>query len=216
MIRASDPDPAVFRLWSLAESVRIGRARDGALLLAGPWGVDRVERPSAPVRELLRRMALGPVRLENVGLDAAETSAVLPVLDRLSHLVVHTLGVDDLGGPLLSALPRAPHAPFVPSGLPPAQVVRLRGRSALTVRGRGFVLDHDGAGCRVELHRAEAVVIASALGWPVGSGEVSDLVRMPAAVVAPVLEYLAAAGALVSDNGTPLGTTGFEESVANP
>lgn len=53
-------------LWSLSEDVRVERsAEDDTLLLTGPWGPERLDRPAPSVREALRRMELGPVVLGN-------------------------------------------------------------------------------------------------------------------------------------------------------
>ncbi|NUS59136.1 MAG: NADH oxidase [Streptomycetaceae bacterium] len=188
---------ATFRLVSWAAGVRLDATRDDALLLTSRWGRDRVARPSTAVREVLRRMVLGPVLPANAGIDAADAARVVSVLDGLSHLVVHTLGVDDLGGPLLSAFPKGRPVPFPLAPLPPEQAVRLRRRTVSTVRSRGIVLDHPDARRRVELHRAEAGLVASLLAWPVGAREAAGILALPSAVVTAVVEYLAASDLVV-------------------
>ncbi|MFD5026392.1 NADH oxidase [Streptomyces sp. NPDC058373] len=195
-------------LWSLSEEVGIEDDSSGdGLVLTGPEGIDRVADASPLVREALRRMQLGPVLLANLepppGGGAPWTGKVPdgsrdPLLARtlasLSHLVVRTLAIDDLGGPLLSALPVARPAPFTPVRPPPRQPVRMAGSVSLTLEGGGFALHSAAASHRVLLHRPEAALVVSLLGWPVTPEAAADALPVPGAVPPGVIGYLAAAG----------------------
>ncbi|WP_129839742.1 NADH oxidase [Streptomyces sp. RFCAC02] len=184
-----------FHLRSLTEDVTLDQESGGdALVLLSRWGTDRVDRPSPRVREVLRRMALGPVLLTGTP-EPADGEPVVPrVLGRLSHLVIHTLGVDDLRGPLLSALPVARHAAFPRVRLSERQPVRAAGPLLLTTRGSGWVLKHAGSPYRVIVHRSEAALVASLLAWPVTPGAASAALRLPPRVTAAVIGHLVAAG----------------------
>lgn len=117
-VRKADGHSAV-HLWSLSEEIGIEDDSSGdGLVLTGPDGVDRVPEVSPLVREALRRMQLGPVLLANLAPERGRGCAPdepLPaaggdpglsrVLASITHLVVRTLAIDDLGGPLLSAFP---------------------------------------------------------------------------------------------------------------
>ena len=120
-------------LWALCEDVVLepGEHKD-QLVLSGPWGKERIDSPDPVVREALRRMELGPVLLANIESGTEEPQGrvgaylvLLPLLTRLSHLLVRTLGLDDLGGPLLSVSPVSQAAPFALVRLPAGRPVRL-------------------------------------------------------------------------------------------
>jgi hypothetical protein len=208
-------------LWSLREDVGIewdDRTRE--LVLTGPWGGERI--PDAPpiVREALSRMELGPVLLSNV--EPATDSpdgwgalclVLLPALERLSHLVVRTLGLTGPSGPLLSVCPVSRSALFSPRGLSATSPVRLPDGVSLALEGEGFSLDRDGAQHRVLLHRPEAVWVVAVLAWTVTPEALSRVLPLPEPVTRAVLEYLAAAGMLVQvgagDEPGPRGRCGF-------
>ncbi|MET9882667.1 NADH oxidase [Streptomyces sp. NPDC006430] len=187
-----------FHLWSLSEDVIIDQGVGGdALLLTSRWGQDRLDRPSPVVREVLRRMELGPVLLANA-LSGPEDLCpfTLPALNKLSHLVVRTLGVDDLKGPLLSVIPLSSAAPFAldpPSG---ECRVRLPRHVALTVpeSGVGCVLESERSPHRVVLHRQEAAWVAMTLAWPTTPTAVSAALPLPPQVTEDIIGYLTAAG----------------------
>ncbi|MEU0744358.1 NADH oxidase [Streptomyces sp. NPDC006134] len=182
-------------LWSLSEDVVVeaGRA-EGQLVLTGPWGPELIDGTGATVREALRRMELGPVMLTNVGPGASAPVVLLPVLERLSHLVVRTLSVDDLGGPLLSAAPVARTASFRLAPLPGHRPVWLPADVTVRRAPRGFTVESSGASYKVLVHRPEAAWVLGLLAWPVSPDDASASLALPPGVTEAILEYLAAAG----------------------
>ncbi|GGL77410.1 hypothetical protein GCM10010129_21360 [Streptomyces fumigatiscleroticus] len=107
-------------------------------------------RPHPAVEKALRRMELGPCRLANLEADFDEPGedgeaapaasgdqgdghCLLLHLERLSHLVVRTLSIDDLSGPLLAAMPVSPVAHFALAPLPEQELVRLPGGVSFSV-----------------------------------------------------------------------------------
>ncbi|MFB6594535.1 MULTISPECIES: NADH oxidase [Streptomyces] len=206
-MRKADGHSAM-HLWSLGEDIGIEDDASGdGIVLTGPNGTDRVAEASPLVREALRRMQLGPVLLANLAPGRREASAprgALPVgsddpalaraLVGISHLVVRTLAIDDLGGPLLSAVPVVRPAPFVPVRPPPRQAMRLMDEVSLTPESGGFALSSAAASHRVLLHRPEAALVASLLGWPVTPEAAADVLPVPGVVPTGVIGYLTAAG----------------------
>ncbi|MEV7870826.1 NADH oxidase [Streptomyces sp. NPDC088124] len=176
-------------------------AGDEGLVLTGPWGTERIGDAPPVVREALRRMQLGPVLLANLEPlpggsmpQGCVYFVLLPVLDRLSHLVVRTLGVDDLGGPLLSVCPVSRPARFTPVRLPPRRPVRMPRGVSLTVEDAGFALESEFSPFRVVLHRPEAALVAALLAWPVTPDALSEALPLPREVTQGIVDYLAAAG----------------------
>ncbi|MBO1334104.1 NADH oxidase [Streptomyces sp. VRA16 Mangrove soil] len=208
-----DVDGRTVDLWSLAEDVVVEQGeREGELVLAGPWGRERVSAPHPTFEEALRRMELGPVRLANLEPDlepeadgapgtAGQTTAehgegpcLLLQLERLSHLIVRTLGIDDLSGPLLSAMPVSPVAHFALAPLPGRELVRLPGGVSISVGRDGVCVQAPDASYRVQVHRPEAVWVLGLLVWPVTPDQASAALALPAGVTERILAYLAAAG----------------------
>lgn len=189
-------DMVTVHLWSLSEDVIVEHDEEhDQLVLKSRWGVDYLERPGTAVREALRRMELGPVVLANAADAQVDLYAVmLPALSRLSHLVVHTLGVDDLGGPLLSVFPVAQDAQFTLVWLPGERRLRLPRRVVLTMAESGLALEAAGSPHRVVLHRPEAALVAAMLAWPVTPDKASAELPLPPELTEGILRYLAAAG----------------------
>ncbi|WP_331766180.1 NADH oxidase [Embleya sp. NBC_00896] len=204
-------DAPTFHLWSLSEDVLLHRgSNQEQLVLTSRWGVDRLDRPHPAVYEALRRMDLGPVLLANAadtrpGPDSPPAGEVQPVvraaLRGLSHLVVRTLGVDDLRGPLLSVVPTAPQASFSLVRLPARQAVRVPGHVTLTVLDSGLVVENAQSPYRVVLHRPEAALVVALLAWPATPDAASPALRLPPRVTADIIDYLAAAGMATRANG---------------
>ncbi|WP_372347720.1 hypothetical protein [Streptomyces sp. KL116D] len=101
---------------------------DDELVLRSRFGTERISAPTPVVREALRRMQLGPVLLANIStgrLPADRTGGgpgrvhlvLWPMLRRLSHLIVRTLSLEDLKGPLLSVITTRQGAGFTPVGV---------------------------------------------------------------------------------------------------
>ncbi|MET9554816.1 NADH oxidase [Streptomyces sp. NPDC006645] len=208
-MRPLSPGIATLHLWSLSEDVVLHRtARDDRLILSSPWGVNRLERPGPLVLEALRRMELGPVLLANAlpghpdDRPKDDTPAILvPVLTGLSHLIVRTLGVDDLGGPLLSVFPVEPAARFTLVRLTGGKPMRLPDTAVLTSLPSGFSLEATTSAHRVVLHRPEAAMVVALLAWPVTHEAASAALPLPPQVTEAVLCYLAAAGMAVWADG---------------
>ncbi|MFI6206311.1 NADH oxidase [Streptomyces sp. NPDC051041] len=210
-------EPGTVHLWSLREDVVIERdGEDGELVLVGPWGRERITDAHPVLREALYRMQLGPVLLSNIEPTAdspVSRSSVylvlLPALRRLSHLVVRTLGLVDLRGPLLSVYPVTRPALFALAGLPATGLVRLPQGVSLTLEARGFSLERVGSQHRVLLHHPEAVWVVAMLAWPVTPEAVSRALPLPGPVTRQILEYLAAAGMVVrAEEGDARGVDG--------
>ncbi|MGA4857272.1 NADH oxidase [Streptomyces koyangensis] len=199
---------STLHLWSLSEEVGIEDDASGdGLVLTGPDGVDRVPDVSPLVREALRRMQLGPVLLANAApergsgcapdgpLPAVGDDPVLSrVLASITHLVVRTLAIDDLGGPLLSAFPLSHPAPFAPVRPPPRRAVRMVSGVSLTQESGGIAMWSAAASHRVLLHRPEAALVASLLGWPVTPEAAAEALPVLGVVPSGVIGYLTAAG----------------------
>lgn len=210
-MRRTPADIATFHLWSLSEDVVLERSPEEAeVLLRSRWGTDRLRITAPAVYEALRRMELGPVLLDNAAPRAQRAAQgepdpgaapgtdmyvlMLPVLDQLSHLVVRTLGADDLTGPLLSVFPLSLGAPFTLVRLPGERRVRIPGEVALRVLASGFALESADSPYRVVLHRPEAALVVALLAWPVTAEAASRILALPPRVTAEIIGYLAAAG----------------------
>ncbi|MFI6350834.1 NADH oxidase [Streptomyces sp. NPDC050560] len=196
-------DGRPLHLWSLCEDVVVEPGEQGDdLVLTGRFGQERIRGADATVREALRRMELGPVLLANVEARTEPGSGrppdtylvMLPVLSRLSHLVVRTLGMDDMRGPLLSVSPLSRTATFTPAGLSPRRPLRLPEGATLTLEKTGFALEASGAEHRVVLHRPEAVWVVGLLAWPVTPEGATAALPLPPDITTGILDYLAAAG----------------------
>ncbi|GAA3298927.1 NADH oxidase [Streptomyces cinereospinus] len=189
-------DVVTVHLWSLSEDVTVDHdVRHDQVVLKSRWGMDCLDRPGPEVREALRRMELGPVVLANVADQHVDLNEVLlPVLSRLSHLVVRTLGADDLRGPLLSVFPVAQDAPLPLVWLPGQRAVRLPRRTVLTILNSGLSLEADDCPHRVVLHRPEAALVVAMLGWPVTPDTAKAALPLPPQMTEGIMRYLAAAG----------------------
>ena len=160
-----DSSLRMHHLWSLREDMAVGWDEQGrTLVLSGPQGTERVEDPVPAVAEALRRMELGPVLLANLvqpdgdaerGLDTS--TVILSTLGEISHVVIRTLSLEDLRGPVLSVVPVGRTARFTVVRLPARHRVRLRAAVTITVRGNVFLIQGRALGHRVEIHRPEAM-----------------------------------------------------------
>jgi SagB-type dehydrogenase family enzyme len=197
-------------LWSLREDVDVELDGDQALLQT-PWGWFRLKKLGAMAREALRRMTFGPISLENAvssrlkeaadsdGLACAvrdELKQLHTLLDRLQHLVVRSLAVEDADQPLLSVVPMTRRAVFrLPMGeLPPARLSRF---ASLRMEGDELVLESPLSLHRVVLHRREAAWVASSLYRPSTSTDLAKHLGIPEALATQVLRYLVGSGMVV-------------------
>ncbi|MFG2836260.1 NADH oxidase [Streptomyces zaomyceticus] len=208
----SDTDEhQVVHLWSLDEDVvLVGGDDDFETVLSGRWGAQRLKTDGL-AREALRRMQLGPVRLTNVG-RAPGTGApgcliLLPVLREVAHLVVRTIAMDDLLGPLLSAHPLSRDAVFRLAAVPADRRFRLVVGTTLVLRADGLVMEVRDSAYRVVVHRPEAVWIVGMLTRPCRAEEAVAALPLPAGVTRGVIGYLLAAGMAVAVDPPPAGTT---------
>ncbi|MFB7544335.1 NADH oxidase [Streptomyces zaomyceticus] len=204
----SDTDEhQVVHLWSLDEDVvLVGGDDDFETVLSGRWGAQRLKTDGL-VREALRRMQLGPVRLTNVG-QAPGTGApgcliLLPVLREVAHLVVRTIAMDDLLGPLLSAHPLSRDAVFRLGAVPADRRFRLVVGTSLVLRADGLVMEVRDSAYRVVVHRPEAVWIVGMLTRPCRAEEAVAALPLPAGVTRGVIGYLLAAGMAVPVDPPP-------------
>lgn len=194
-------------LWSLDEDVvLVGGDDDFETVLSGRWGAQRLKTDGL-VREALRRMQLGPVRLTNVG-RAPGTGApgcliLLPVLREVAHLVVRTIAMDDLLGPLLSAHPLSRDAVFHLGAVPADRRFRLVVGTSLVLRADGLVMEVRDSAYRVVVHRPEAVWIVGMLTRPCRAEEAVAALPLPAGVTRGVIGYLLAAGMAVTVDPLP-------------
>lgn len=115
-------DRTLRRLWALREDVAVESDGDGLLLLA-PWGEIALGARGLRVEPQLRRLALGPVDLDNT--DPEGMAELAGVLDEVSGAVVHSLELAGRERSGLSAVPIAARAPFHPQPAGSFDVVRL-------------------------------------------------------------------------------------------
>ncbi|WP_143685668.1 NADH oxidase [Streptomyces sp. 1331.2] len=194
----------VVHLWSLDEDVVVVPG-DGATetVLSGRWGVQRLPVDGhGLVREALRRMELGPVNLTNVdrvpgtGGRVPTDLVLLPALRQVAHLVVRTLAMDDLVGPLLSVYPLTRNAAFTLAGRP-VRRLRLVVGATLVVRTEGVVLETPASPYRVVVHRPEAFWVIGMLVRPCLPEDAVAALPLPPGVTRGVIGYLRAAGMAV-------------------
>ncbi|MFD9125582.1 SagB family peptide dehydrogenase [Kitasatospora sp. NPDC059571] len=195
------PGPAR-ALWSLREDTWIESDTDGSLLHTR-WGDVRIAGEDPAAHELLRRMALGPVALENLvpaagGEDGRLGRArLMLLLERLRSVVVRSLALQDAEQPLLSAVPVSAAARFAPVRLPADRPLRLSRFASVRPGPDGLVLESPLSLYRLVFHRPEAMWVVSALGRPGTLAAVAAAVPLAPEVVREVVGHLAATGMAV-------------------
>ncbi|MEV6753663.1 hypothetical protein [Streptomyces sp. NPDC051214] len=216
------PGGRLRHLWSLREDVVVeSDALTGSLVLTWDHGTARMASPGPTVLEVLRRMQLGPVLLGNALVDNALVGdgeggrdrdakvyfMMRPVFGRFPHLLVRTLGLDGLSGPLLSIAPLADvggePAPQADAGGASLTVLPLdQARPIRLFLGLSFAFDpltatfeSRTATHRLVIHRQEAMMVfALALARPVTLQAITAVLPLPGDVTEGILCYLAAAG----------------------
>jgi SagB-type dehydrogenase family enzyme len=210
---------ATIALWSLTEDTLVEIGEDGSLVVLAAWGELEVGDADALIVESLRRMALGPVSLRNVtsspdssrsgqdpgpwcpDADPADLGSLRRVLAELSGSVVRSLGQRDGKRPLLSVIPVGFAPELAVRPVPAGRAVRLSRFAALRRGAGGLLLESPSAPFRVLLSRAPAARIASVLYSPATIAEVAAETEVAEAVVADVVAYLVAAGAVLVGDG---------------
>ncbi|MGA5797209.1 NADH oxidase [Streptomyces cellulosae] len=202
-----DSSVRMHHLWSLREDTAVGWDEQGrTLVLSGPLGTERVENPVPAVAEALRRMELGPMLLANLappdrGADPGRDdtgTVLLATLREISHVVIRTLSLEDLRGPVLSVVPVGRTARFSVVRIPARHRLRLRTAVTISVRGSVFLMQGRALGHRVEIHRPEAMWVVSLLAWPMTPDAMIEVLPLPAELTLMILGYLAGAGMTVT------------------
>jgi SagB-type dehydrogenase family enzyme len=214
-------DGRVTELWSLRPDVLItDQPGEPALRLHGRWGETVIRPASALVRDLLRRMQLGPTRLANA-LDsgrkpepaaAADRAAVLSVLTRIQPLVARSLATSTGDLVLLSVEPIAASARFRPHVVAAGLPVRLSRFTVLRAADRCLQAESPLSLHRVLLHRDEAAAIASALARPRTLAELGAVLPTEERLLHAAVAYLIAAGVAVQAVDGPDGPVFAEDT----
>lgn len=199
-------DAVTIRLWSLTEDTLVELGDDGSLTVVTWWGEIDLTGTAEPVRDSLRRMALGPVSMANVpasGQPVGERwlAGLSNVLNRLSGSVVHSLALDDGLGPLLSAIPVTLSPVFPADPVPVDRPVKLSRFAALRPDGGSLFIESPAARYRVALLQPAAVLVASSLAAPATITEVTAATGVAPGVVADVVAFLVSAGVVAEADG---------------
>ncbi|ALG09049.1 SagB family peptide dehydrogenase [Kibdelosporangium phytohabitans] len=216
-------EPDRVRLWSLREDALVETGSDDSLLVFTRWGDIKIDDPSPVVREWLYRMSLGPVSLENLlparpgnhhrpVEDDPDYGQVRRVLTKLGSCVVHSLGLADMGGPLLSAVPISRKAAFELPAIDVRRPVRLSRFAAMRASDSEVVLESPLARHRVVFHRSLATRVIGSLGKATTVADLAPALDVPEALVADIVTYVAAVGMIVlGENGGSAFTARFAE-----
>jgi len=214
---------ARIRLWSLREDVLVEADPDvDRLVVINRWGETRIDDADKIVRESLRRMSLGPISLDNVlapedpapGVTGARRSAwahLERVLEQLSGSVVHSLGLRDGEGPLLSAVPIVRAASFRLPDIDPRRPVRLSKFAAMRAVDDELLLESPLAQYQVILHREIAARVVAAVSTAMSITELAPALKIDEPVVADIVAYLAATGIVLVGERDPGGAARFAE-----
>ncbi|HEY3258733.1 MAG TPA: SagB family peptide dehydrogenase [Pseudonocardiaceae bacterium] len=229
-LQPADRVPARRRLLSLSEDALVETGPGGDhLVVVSQWGEIRVDETSAPVRESLQRMSLGPVSVENLPIvgesflrwkTGSRDECCEPwyrlrrVLEQLGSCVVQSLGVDDEAGPVLSVAPVSPRAGFwLPQAIAPDQPIRLSTFAAVRSGGGQLLMESPVAKYEVVLHRPVAAWVTGSLGGPTTAADLAAQLGIPGPVLADILAYLVASGMVLT--GEPDAPARFAED-GNP
>lgn len=197
------PAPTV-QLLSLSEDVLVETSeQNGSLVVVSRWSEIAVVDPDETIRELLRRMALGPVTIDNVlpgkGPGTRPDSDQLDdLLARLSGAVVWSLGLPDGQTPVLSAVPTAAAPRFELAEVARELPLRLSRFASLRACNGELAVESPVAGYRVCLHRSMAAGLATALAEPRTLVELAALTGVELPVAHDVVAHLTAAGVVVA------------------
>ncbi|WP_228974916.1 NADH oxidase [Streptomyces sp. DH12] len=190
-------------LWSFREDVAVAAGARDSVVVSWASGAVAVEPAGPTVREVLRRMELGPVLLGNAVVVGAAGEMdphvyayllMRPVFARFPQLLRRTVGFDDLRGALVSIGPLAEGAAMCVPPLRAGAVLQLVVGVSVAFDGPSATVEMRSASHRVVLHRYEALLVVARLAWPATPEAVAATLPIPAHVTAGVLDYLVAAG----------------------
>jgi SagB-type dehydrogenase family enzyme len=216
-VKARNPADSVetVRLWSLTDETVVEVGDDDSVVVVTWWGEYDISGVTAAVRDSLRRMALGPVSMQNLAATGNGARQALPpgldqVLARLAGAVVHSLALTDGRGPILSAVPVMQAPAFPVAALAMDRPVKLSRFAAFRSADGTFVVESPLAGYRVLLTDRSSTQVATTLAAVTTPRGVAVATGVPPHITADVLGYLVAAGVvLAADEGA-----GFAEDEA--
>lgn len=198
----ADATQQTVRMVSLSEDVLVesDRAAD-VLTVVASWGELSIADADPQTVAALRRMTLGPVAVANVigtGITDATANPVTAdlrrVLGLLARSVVHSLGLRDGLGPVLSVVPDGDGRPFAPLPIAPDDLLRLSRFSCIRARGGELFVESPMAPFRVVLHRRPASAIAAALPASRTVADIAAETGLGRPLLTEFLSYLLAAG----------------------
>ncbi|OLF06637.1 hypothetical protein BLA60_30685 [Actinophytocola xinjiangensis] len=203
---ADQPPPARVHLRALSEDVLIEQPDDdeSRLRAVTRWGEFVIEDVTTAIRHALVRMSMGPSSVANIEPSApVERATLARILDTVSGSVIHTLHLDDGGGELLSVVPTAEHARFRVHPVEENQPLRLSRFAAIRTGRDELVLESSVAPFQIALHRSLAYRVVISLGIATSIEELAAALRVSRAVVADLVGYLVAAGAVLIGRWLP-------------
>ncbi len=187
---------AQLRLWSLREDVLVEtEPNHDQIVVITRWGETRIDEADRFVRESLRRMSLGPISLDNVpAADGTSWARLRQVLELLSGSVVHSLGLSDGDGPLLSAVPIARNAVFRLPEIDYDKPVRLSKFAAMRAFDDEMLLESPLTRYQVILHRELATRVVATLSTANSVRVLASAMKFPEPLVGSIIRYLVASG----------------------
>ena len=187
------------RLWSFTEDTLLETGEDDTLVAVTWWGEYELPDIAPQVRDSLGRMLLGPVSMDNLASSMPDAAGdwrgmLRKVLERLAGSVVHSVGLSDGRGPVLSAIPVTQAPVFSAEPIPPGRPVKLSRFATMRPDGGALVVESPRARYRLALLRRPAVTVASSLAGPVTVERIAADSGLPEPVVAEIVAFLVAAG----------------------
>ncbi|WP_232668585.1 hypothetical protein [Pseudonocardia sp. TRM90224] len=199
--------PAGRPLFSLLEDTVV-IAGQHRLTVHGRWGEIDVLDDCPMVREALRRMAFGPVALENIpvllaefhewqatGVCGTQWPRMKRTLDQLGGCVVPSLALHDGAGPILSLVPVRSDAAFRWPQIDDDEPVSMAAGVRLERAGDEDVLINPALSYRVVLHRPHVTeVIKLLLPGPTTVNDLARRLQIGPERAADIVAYLASGG----------------------
>lgn len=202
---SADPGGAATptHLWSLREDALVEFGPEpGRLVIVTTWREMVIDNASDTVVELLRRMCLGPISLENVtvGARAGDAAGLRRMLTALSGSVVRSLGLCDGDRPLLSAVPIARKAALLLPEIGHDRPLRLSRFAAIRSQDNELLVESPLANYHVILHRPLAAHVLTALCATTTVRRIAGQVGAEPVVVAEIVSYLVGVGIVLVDD----------------